>query len=80
MRLIQARVPDAVYELLRKSAKQTGRPMQKVVEEALREHLLSDVVDPNDPIFTAWPLVKAKGRRRERTSEQVDVILYGARP
>ncbi len=52
--------------------------MKEVAREALRAYLLPDRVNPDDPIFHAFPLVKGRGRR---TTDSVDhdQILY-ARP
>ncbi|OGS50950.1 MAG: hypothetical protein A3K65_03815 [Euryarchaeota archaeon RBG_16_68_12] len=80
MRLIQARVPDAEYELLKSRARKVGKPMQEIVREALRAHLLPDRVDPNDPIFQAFPVFRSRGGRKARTSERHDEVLYGEAP
>lgn len=76
MKLIQARVPEAEYELLRRKARQAGKPMQELIREAIRAHLLPDTVDPEDPIFRAFPLFRSKDGRRVRASERHDEILY----
>jgi hypothetical protein len=48
-----------------------------VVREAIRLHVLADVVDPSEPIFQV--LAPHGGRRgRDRTSERVDELLYPA--
>ena len=77
MRLIQARIPQAEYELLRRRAKRAGKPMQEVIREALRVHLLPDKVDPEDPIFKGFPLFQSKDGRGARVSERHDEFLYG---
>jgi len=80
MKLIQARIPEAEYELLRRKARRAGTPMQDVIREALRAHLLPDTVDPEDPIFQPLPVFRSKGGRKARASERHDEILYGAAP
>ena len=80
MKLIQARIPEAEYELLRRKARRAGTPMQDVIREALRAHLLPDTVDPEDPIFQPLPVFRSKGGRKARASERHDEILYGATP
>lgn len=74
MKRIQTHVPEEEYELLRRRAHTEGRPMKEVIREALRAHLLPEKVDPRDPKFTAFPLVRGKGRR-ERTSVEHDRLL-----
>jgi 16S rRNA C1402 (ribose-2'-O) methylase RsmI len=78
MKVVHVRVPEALHELLEEEARRTKRPIQDIVSEALRARLMSAGVDPSDPIFTGFPLVKAKGRRRDNISERHDEILYGA--
>jgi len=80
MKLIQARIPEAEYEILRRRARQQEKTMQEVIREALRAHLLPDTVDPTDPIFTELPVFHSKGGRRVRASERHDKILYGGTP
>jgi hypothetical protein len=78
MKVVHVRVPEALHELLEEEARRTKRPIQDIVSEALRARLMSAGVDPSDPIFAGFPLVKAKGRRRDNISERHDGILYGA--
>ncbi len=80
MKLIHARIPKAEYDLLRRKARRAGKAMQDVIREALRAHLLSDRVDPADPIFRAFPVFRSKGGRNAGASERHDEILYGAPP
>lgn len=80
MKLIQARIPEAEYELLRREAKRSGKSMQDVIREALRAHLLDDAVDPDDPLFKAFPLFRSRDGRKARISERHDDVLYGASP
>lgn len=77
MKLVQARIPEAEYELLRREAKRTGKPLQEIVREALRARLLDDAVEPSDPLFQAFPLFRSKDGRKARISERHDDVLYG---
>lgn len=76
MKLIQTRVPEAEYELLRRRAKADGVTMQEWIRAAIRDRLLPDEVDSDDPIFTAFPLVRGKGPKVD-VAERHDEILYG---
>jgi Mobilization protein NikA len=76
MKLIQTRVPEAEYDLLRRKAKAEGKTMQEWIRAAIRDRLLPDEVDPNDPIFSAFPLVRGKGPKVD-VAERHDELLYG---
>jgi hypothetical protein len=76
MKLIQTRVPEAEYELLRRKARSEGKTMQDWIRAAIRAQLLPDSVDPSDPIFTAFPLVRSRGPKTN-VAERHDEILYG---
>jgi hypothetical protein len=76
MKLIQTRVPEAEYELLRRTARVEGKTMQDWIREAIRARLLSDEVDPKDPLFTGFPLVHRKGPKVD-VADHHDEILYG---
>jgi hypothetical protein len=78
MKLIQARIPEAEYDLLRREAKRAGKSLQDIIREALRTRLLEDTVDPNDPLLGAFPLFRSKDGRKARISERHDEALYGA--
>jgi len=80
MKLVQARIPEAEYDLLRREAKRSGKSLQDVIREALRAHLLDDTVQPADPLFKAFPLFRSKDGRKARISEHHDEVLYGAPP
>lgn len=75
MTVVQTRLPELEYELLRKRARAEHRPIQDVVREAIRAHVLTDSVDSNEPIFRE---LASRGSRRghDRTSERVDELLY----
>ncbi len=76
MKLVQARIPEAEFELLRRQAKSERTTMQEWVRRAIREKLLPDDVDPSDPIFSAFPLVRGKGPKVD-VSARHDEYLYG---
>ncbi len=78
MRLVQARIPEADYQLLHRRAKDEGKTMQSIVREALHARLLPDTVDASDPLFDIFPLVDKRGKSH-RLSEEHDVYLYGSR-
>ena len=75
MKLVQTAVADDEYRLLRERASKEGKSMKQVAREALRAHLLPDRVDPNDPIFAAFPLIKRRGPRTTASVDH-DAILY----
>jgi hypothetical protein len=75
MTVVQTRLPELEYELLRRRARSEHRPFQEVVRDAIRKHVLADEVDPTDPIFVELaPRRVACGR--DRTSERIDELLY----
>ena len=77
MKLIQARIPEAEFELLRRRARQEEKSMQDIIRQALRAHLLPDTVDPDDPIFKELPVFRSRDGKRARVSERHDEFLYG---
>jgi hypothetical protein len=50
--------------------------MQEWIRGAIRSRLLPEGVDPTDPIFRAFPLVRGKGRKVD-VAEHYDEFLYG---
>jgi hypothetical protein len=79
MIVVQTRLPELEYDLLRKKARAERRPIHEVVREAIRLYVFSDEVDPNHPIFRA--LARPAGRKgTDRTSLRVDELLYGSGP
>ncbi len=75
MRLVQTAVADDEYRLLRERASKERKSMKQVAREALRAHLLPDRVNPEDPIFRAFPLNRRKGRRTTGSVNH-DRMLY----
>ena len=51
--------------------------MQDWIRAAIRAQLLPDKVDPTDPIFTAFPLVRRKGPM-SNVAERHDEVLERA--
>ena len=74
MKLIQTRIPEAEYDLLRREAKAEGKTMQEWIRAAIRNRLLPDEVDPDDPLFRAFPLVRRKGPEVD-VAERHDELL-----
>jgi hypothetical protein len=75
MTVVQTRLPELEYDLLRKRARAEHRPIQDVVRDAIRAHVLTDSVDPSEPIFRELGSQSSR-RGRDRTSERVDELLY----
>lgn len=76
MKLVQSAVSEDEYRLLRERALRERKSMKQVTREALRAHLLPDRVNPDDPIFRIFPLIRKRGRRTN-AAEEHDEILYG---
>jgi len=75
MTVVQTRLPELEYELLRLRARSEHRPIQEVVREAIRAHVFEDTVNPSEPIFQQ--LAHQKGPRgKDRSAERVDKLLY----
>jgi hypothetical protein len=78
MRLVQARIPEAEFQLLHRRAQAEGKSVQALVREALKAKLLPDTIEPNDPLFELFPLMEKRGKTH-RLSETHDEYLYGNR-
>jgi hypothetical protein len=78
MKLIQTRIPEAEYDLLRRRARADGKTMQDWIRSAIRTKLLPDDVDPKDPLFTGFPLVRRKGAKSDVATRH-DELLYAAK-
>lgn len=76
MKLLQARIPEAEFELLRRKAKADGKTIQEWVQVAVRERLLSDRIVPNDRSFLAFPLVEGRKGAKTNVAEEHDKLLY----
>ena len=79
MKLVQTSVADEEYQLLRHRAAKEGKSMKEVARDAIRAHLLPDVVDPRDPIFHAFPLLRKPGKTTWGSRDH-DEVLYARRP
>jgi hypothetical protein len=75
MTVVQTRLPELEYELLRRRARAEHRPIQDVVRAAIRAHVLVDSVDPSEPIFRELAH-RTPSRGRDRTVEHIDDLLY----
>jgi len=75
MKLIRTRVPEAEYELLRRRVRAEGTTIQEWIRGAIRARLLPDEVDPADPLFAGFPLVRRKGPKVDVAGHH-DEILY----
>jgi len=76
LKVVQTKISNIEYELLRKYAESRGLTIMEALREIIRKHVLEGSIDPDDPIFTEEPVVKRKGIK-ERTSIEHDKILYG---
>ncbi len=75
MKVVQTEVSDMEHALLEAYVTPRGTSIKEAVREAIRKLTLRDEVDPNDPIFEAFPLTRKKGRLRN-ASEDHDRYLY----
>ncbi|MEX2703633.1 MAG: hypothetical protein ACTSYM_07390 [Candidatus Baldrarchaeia archaeon] len=76
MKVVQTKLNNLEYELLRRYAESRGLTIMEALREIVRKHLLEEEVDQNDPFFVEGPLVKKKGVV-DKTSIEHDKILYG---
>ncbi|MFZ1024487.1 MAG: hypothetical protein WAN87_10180 [Thermoplasmata archaeon] len=75
MKLVQTAIGEEEYQLLRQRAAAEGKSMKEVAREALRAHLLPDRVNPQDPVFHAFPLLRTKGKPSWGSKDH-DKLLY----
>lgn len=76
MKVVQTQLSETEYRILAAYAAARKKTIKDVAREAIRDTILPDVVDPDDPIFRAFPLTRKKGRITDG-SERVDHYLYG---
>ncbi len=76
MKLVQTAVGEEEYQLLKQRATAEGKSMKEVAREALRAYLMPDRVNPQDPVFHAFPLIRKKGRTTWGSRDH-DKLLYG---
>ena len=77
MKRLEARIPNALYEELRRQARRSGKSLQILVRESIERGLNTDTRAPKDLLFRGFPLVKKRDRPTDNVSERVDDILYG---
>lgn len=78
MKLVQAKIPEAEYLLLKKKATDEHKTLQEVIRDALKSYLLSDSLDVKDPLFKAFPMTGETGGKEE-TSIDHDIVIYGGK-
>jgi len=76
MKTVQTVLNEAEYKLLADYADKRGKTIKEALREAALRLIVSDTVQPEDPIFTEAPLVRSTGKK-ERTSAEHDRLLYG---
>ncbi len=75
MRIVQTELSETEHALLEAYVKQRGTTIKEAVREAVRRLTLPEKVDPEDPIFRAFPLTRKKARITDG-SENLDRYLY----
>ena len=76
MKVVQTQLSETEYRLLAAYAAARKKTIKEVAREAIRQAILRDEVDPDDPIFRAFPLTRKKARITDG-SERLDHYLYG---
>jgi len=76
MKVVQTKLTNIEYELLRRYAESKGLTIMEAVREIIRKSVLEDRVYPDDPIFVEEPVAKRRGVM-DRTSVEHDRVLYG---
>ncbi len=76
MKVVQTEVSETEYSLLATYARTHKTTIKGAVREAIKKIALRDEIDPNDPIFKAFPLAKKRARIID-ASERSDYYLYG---
>jgi len=77
MKVVQTELNESEYRLLADYAKKKGRTIKEALREATLNLVISDSVNPDDPLFAEPPLVKGTGKK-ERISAEHNLFLYGA--
>ncbi len=78
MTLVQAQIPEGEYRLLRQRAVARGEPMKEIIRQAIHSYLQDEKVDPDDPLFRAFPL-GSSGKRGHSVARDHDEYLYSKR-
>ena len=76
MKVVQTQVSDTEYALLASYAKSRNKTIKEAVREAIRGLAARESIDPDDPLFSAFPVRKKRGRHAD-ASERHDHYLYG---
>ncbi len=76
MKLVQTRISRTEYDLICRRVRAEGKTLEEWIRAAIRYKLSSDAVDPRDPIFAAFPLVRRRGSKTN-VAQNHDEILYG---
>lgn len=75
MKVVQTQVSDTEHALLAEYARAHKVTIKTAVRRAIRRLAVKGKVDPNDPIFTAFPVARKKGKHPD-ASERVDFYLH----
>lgn len=67
---------DTEYFLFVAYAKSRQSTIKEVVRDAIRKLTIRDEVEPDDPVFQAFPLTKKRAKMAD-ASEKADRYLYG---
>jgi hypothetical protein len=76
MKVVQTRVTPQEYALLKRHAESSGSSLQDALREAIRLLVLSERINPRDPLFTLPP-AGPRGKRKTNLAEDHDRVLYG---
>jgi hypothetical protein len=76
MKTVQTVLNEAECRLLADYSEKRGQTIRETLREAALRLIMSDTVQPEDPVFTEAPLVGSTGKK-ERTSAEHDRLLYG---
>lgn len=74
-KVVQTQLSDTEYALLAAYAESHKMTIKEVARLAIRKLTLRDEVNPGDPVFRIFPLVR-KGRHTDG-SDRHDYYLYG---
>lgn len=75
MRIVQTELTETEHALLEAYVKERGTTIKEAVRDAVRRLTLPDRVNPDDPVFHAFPLTRKKSRVKDG-SENLDRYLY----
>jgi hypothetical protein len=77
MMLVQARIPEPEYRILKRMATFSGEPMEEVIRKAVHSYLTNDTVAPTVRLVQDFPL-GARGRKGHDAAQRHGEELYGA--